>query len=195
MQISFPMKYQFYMGLGTLRSERDLATPWLVNFNILYEHLPFDNNFDGRNLILKTSVNTPGLFSNHSLQLNFNWQSNSGVYRFNTDIARVSGFLNLPALDRLHNSFLLDYRFPIAYPDWEVGPLAYIKRFKGGVFTDFENIGKGNGLRSYGAELRTDLNILRFYLPNVDFGTKIIMPAEESTNKKPIFEFGLILNY
>ena len=195
MQISFPMKYQFYMGLGTLRSERDLATPWLLNFNILYEHLPFDSNLDGSNLILKTFVNTPGLFSNHSLQLNFNWQSNSGVYRFNTDIARASGFLNLPALDRLHNSFLLDYRFPIAYPDWEVGPLAYIKRFKGGIFTDFENIGKGNGLRSYGAELRTDLNILRFYLPNVDFGTKIIMPAEESINKKPIFEFGLILNY
>ena len=86
----------------------------------------------------------------------------------------------------------MDYRFPIAYPDWEIGPLAYVKRIKGGFFTDFENIGKGNGLRTYGAELRADMNLLRFYLPNFDVGGKIIVPNNQNT-KSPIFE--LILNF
>ncbi|MDA9555729.1 hypothetical protein N9R54_05780, partial [Pelobium sp.] len=117
-----------------------------------------------------------------------------GVYAFNNDITRASGYANLTPVQKLYNTLLLDYRFPILYPDLELGPLAYIKRIRGGFFTDFENIGKGNGLRSYGAELRADMNLLRFYLPNFDLGGKIIIPNESST-KTPIFELGLNFSY
>jgi hypothetical protein len=90
---------------------------------------------------------------------------------------------------------MLNYRFPVFYPDWELGPLAYIKRVKAGFFSDFQNLGHGNNLapKSYGAEIRTDLNLLRFYLPNFDIGERIIF-LNEKTNQNPIFEFMLSYN-
>jgi hypothetical protein len=91
----------------------------------------------------------------------------------------------------VHNTLLFDYRFPLFYPDWEIGPFAYIKRFKGGFFADFENIFNGHGLspRTYGAELRADMNLLRFYLPNFELSGKIIFVNQKPV-QNPIFETG-----
>jgi hypothetical protein len=190
--INFPIKYNLSIGLNTRTSERDLAPKWGQNFNLSYEHLPFERALRGNNLVFKSLFYFPGFANNHSLSTSFNWQENSGVYQFNIDLPRASGYANLSGINNLSNTFLVDYRFPIAYPDWEIGPLAYVKRIKGGFFTDFENIGKGNGLRTYGAELRADMNLLRFYLPNFDVGGKIIVPNNQNT-RSPIFE--LILNF
>jgi hypothetical protein len=190
--INFPIKYNLSIGLNTRTSERDLAPKWGQNFILSYEHLPFERALRGNNLVFKSLFYFPGFANNHSLSTSFNWQKNSGVYQFNIDLPRASGYANLNGIDNLSNTLLVDYRFPIAYPDWEIGPLAYVKRIKGGFFTDFENIGKGNGLRTYGAELRADMNLLRFYLPNFDVGGKIIVPNNQNT-KSPIFE--LILNF
>jgi hypothetical protein len=190
--INFPIKYNLSIGLNTRTSERDLAPKWGQNFILSYEHLPFERALRGNNLVFKSLFYFPGFANNHSLSTSFNWQENSGVYQFNIDLPRASGYANLNGIDNLSNTLLVDYRFPIAYPDWEIGPLAYVKRIKGGFFTDFENIGKGNGLRTYGAELRADMNLLRFYLPNFDVGGKIIVPNNQNT-KSPIFE--LILNF
>jgi hypothetical protein len=193
-EINFPLKYQFYAGKNSQRSPRDLAPKWGQNFRLIYEHLPFEKNLNGSSFALKTQFYFPGLVQNHSFQASYNIQNTSGAYRFNNEITRASGYANLAPLSKLYNTLLLDYRFPIAYPDLEIGPLAYIKRIRGGFFTDFENIGKGNGLRSYGAELRADMNLLRFYLPNFDLGGKIIIPNGSST-KNPIFEIGLNFSY
>lgn len=193
-QINFPLQYQVFAGFNSQTSPRDLAPKWGQNIRLSYEHLPFDKNLNGNNLVFKSQFYFPGLWMNHSLQASFNSQNNDGVYNFNTDISRANGYANMAPLQKLYNTLLLDYRFPIAYPDLELGPLAYVKRIKGGVFADFENIGNGKGLRSYGAELRADMNLLRFYLPNFDLGGKIIIPNESST-KNPIFELGLNFSY
>lgn len=192
--ISFPLKYQINAGINTRTASRDLAPKWGQNFSLVYAHFPFEKAINGDRLYLKTAFYFPGLMVNHSFQVSLNWQKNSGIYFFDYDIPRASGFANLAAIPNLHNSVLLDYKFPIAYPDWEIGPLAYIKRLKGGFFTDFENINEGGGLRTYGAELRADMNLLRYYLPNFDLGGKIIIPAE-GNSKKPIFELGFTINY
>lgn len=188
--VRFPLKYQFSEGLNTQRSARDLAPKWGQNIILTYEHLPFETHLNGYYFSFESFLYAPGLFRNHSLQMSLNFQNGNGIYSSNIGISRASGYANLAPLSNLYNTFLVDYRFPIAYPDLEIGPLAYIKRIRGGFFTDFENIGKGNGLRSYGAELRADMNLLRFYLPNFDLAGKLIIP-NESSSKKPIFELGL----
>jgi hypothetical protein len=193
--IKFPLDYSLFWSYYTKRSAQDLASPWGINLRLKYQHLPFDPAITGNNLILKSYFYLPGVISNHSFQVSYNWQKNNGFYQYHSDIARASGYAHLNPLNKLENSFFMSYKFPIAYPDWEIGPLAYIKRIKGGFFTDFENLGTDGGLRSYGAEIRADLNLLRFYLPNFDAGTKIIIPAEKNITKKPIFEFGLFFNY
>ncbi len=192
--LNFPLAYQLSAGLNSSSAPRDLAPRWGQNFSLNYQHLPFDTKTSGENLFFESQFYFPGIFANHSFQASYNWQSNSGAYDFNIDIPRAYGYVNLTALQRLRNTLLLRYRFPIAYPDWEIGPLAYVKRIRGGFFADFENIGKGKGLRTYGAELKADMNLLRFYLPVFTLGGRIIIPQENST-KNPIFDFTLTYSY
>jgi hypothetical protein len=193
-QIKFPLTYQLSMGLNSRTAPRDLAPKWGQNIGITYRHLPFDNAINGENLYVRSIFYFPGIMTNHSFRISANWQNNSGVYNFDIDLPRASGFANLAPLNMISNTLLLDYRFPIAYPDLELGSFAYIKRIKGGVFTDFENIADGKGLRTYGAELRADMNLLRYFLPNFDLGGRIIFSNENST-RNPIFEFGINFNY
>jgi len=193
-KIAFPLTYQLFAGLNWATSQRDLAPKWGQNFILSYEHLPFDTNLNGENLVFRSQFYFPGFARNHSFQASYNFQTNSGIYNFGNDIPRASGFANLAPILNLSNTLLLDYRFPIFYPDWEVGALAYVKRLKGGFFVDYENIGNGKGLRSYGAELRADLNLLRFFLPGFDLGSKIIIPTKNTT-KNPIFEFSLNFSF
>jgi hypothetical protein len=192
--LRFPFNHQFFIGLNSQTSKRDLAPKWGQNLDINFDHTPFEQRIVGTNFTLKTAFYFPGLFKNHSLQVSLNTQNNSGAFRFNTDIPRANGYAYFTSANHLKNTFLLDYRFPIFYPDLELGPIAYIKRIKGGFFTDFENLNEGGGMKSFGAELRADLNLLRYYLPNFDLGGKIIILNQNNT-KKPIFEFSLNFSY
>ncbi|WP_256012400.1 hypothetical protein [Desertivirga xinjiangensis] len=188
-KISFPMHYQIYAGRSSRRSARDLAPKWGQSFNLTYRHFPFDNVLVGDLLVFKSSFFFPGIHKNHSFQAAFNWQHGAGDYQNTIDIPRVSGYTYMSAIGNPYNTLFLNYRLPLFYPDWELGPLAYIKRIKAGLFADFENVGHGNSFspRSYGVELRGDMNLLRFYLPNFDLGGKLVF-INEKANHKPVFE-------
>lgn len=188
--LSFPMLYQVYASANSRRSSRDLAPKWGQNITLTYRNYPFENRVEGELFTFRSTFYFPGIARNHSFQASFNYQESSGNYINTVDIPRVSGYSNLKPVGNTTNTLLLDYRMPLFYPDWEAGPLAFIKRFKGGFFADFENIRKGNSFspRSYGAELRADMNLLRFYLPNFDLGGKIIF-LNEKPRQNPIFEF------
>ncbi len=190
--IRFPIEYEAYFNVNARRSPRDLAPLWGYNLRASYQHLPFDNRLNGELFSFRSLFYLPGLAKNHSLQASFNYQNNGGVYGQNIDIPQVSGYANLVNSGELINTLLVNYRFPIAYPDWELGPLAYVKRLKGGFFSDFENLAHAGGLRTYGFEFRADMNLLRFYLPNFDVGARFIFNNE---NRGTITEFGFNYNF
>jgi hypothetical protein len=194
--LKFPVHYEFAASRTSRRSARDLAPKWGQNVSLRYRHFPFESIPKGDLLTFNSSFFFPGLATNHSFQASYNFQLNSGVYERNTNIPRVSGHLFMKA-SNARNTLLLDYRLPLFYPDWELGPLAYIKRFKAGFFADFENIDSGRRSftpRSYGAELRADMNLLRFPLPNFDLGGRIIFLNEKSI-QNPIFETVAVYNF
>lgn len=195
-RLSFPMKYQVYLNRNTSRSPRDLAPAWGQNFTFSYQHFPFENKLNGDLFTLRTLFYTPGLYKHHSFQTRFNYQLNSGVYNTTNDIPLISGYYHLTPTKDLSTTLLLDYRFPLFYPDWEIGPLAYIKRFKGGFFADFENVFNERSFspRTYGAELSADMNLLRFYLPNFELSGKIIF-VNQKPAQNPIFETGFSYNF
>ena len=195
-KLKFPMRYQAYFNRNSQRSARDLAPVWGQNFSLSYSHLPFQNLLNGALLSFRSIFFTPGLMSNHSFQTNFNYQKTSGAYNFNIEIPRISGYGNLSLNPRLRNTLLLDYRFPLFYPDSEIGPFAYIKRVKGGIFADFENIGKGNPFnpRTFGLELSSDMNLMRFLLPNFELAGKVILSRGNGL-RKPILEFGFLYDF
>jgi hypothetical protein len=194
--INFPIRYQFNLRANTRRTALDLAPKWGQNIAIGYRNFPLTNQITGELFSIRTNLFFPGILTNHSFQTSFNYQHGNGIYDLIVDIPRISGYDNLRPTSYLRNTLLLDYRFPLFYPDWEIGPLAYVKRFKGGFFADFENIGKDQPFspRTFGAELRADMNLLRFYLPLFDVAGKVIL-VNEKPRQKPIFEFGITYSY
>jgi len=194
-KIPFPLQYQFYLTHNTQRSIRDIAPRWGQNLSVSYQSLPLAKTLSGDIFRIQTSFFTPGFKTNHSMQTSFNYQKTGGVYNFIIEIPRVSGYGNLKPKP-IRNTLLFDYRLPLFYPDAEIGNLMYVKRVRGAIFADFENIGKGNQFkpRTYGLELNADLNLLRFYLPDFIAVGKLIFVNEKPT-KGPILEFGFNYNF
>jgi hypothetical protein len=195
-KLKFPIRYQAYFNRNSQRSARDLAPAWGQNFSFSYSHLPFQKLLNGTLISFRSLFFAPGLMNNHSFQTSFNYQKTSGAYDFNIEIPRISGYGNLSLNPRLRNTLLFDYRFPLFYPDSEIGPFAYIKRVKGGIFADFENIGKGAPFqpRTFGLELSSDMNLMRFLLPNFELAGKLILSRDNGL-RKPIMEFGFLYDF
>ncbi|MBC7914436.1 MAG: hypothetical protein H7Y07_09970 [Pyrinomonadaceae bacterium] len=194
--LEFPMHYELSLSKNNRRSSRDLAPKWGQNISVKYRHFPFENQVDGELFTFKSTLYFPGLARNHSFQASFNFQNGDGNYKNTVDIPRVSGYMYLAVPGKTSNTLLLDYRLPLFYPDWELGPLAYIKRFKAGLFADFDNIDQKKTFapRSYGFDLRADMNLLRFPLPNFDLGGKVTFLNEKS-KQNPIFETVVSYNF
>lgn len=194
--IQFPLHYQLYFNHNVRRSPLDLAPRWGQNLSITYRHLPFDGRSSGELLSFRTAFYFPGIAYNHSFLIRFNYQQSSGVYRIANDIPLISGYDQLKPLP-VDNTLLFNYRFPIAYPDWAIGPLAYIKRLKGGFFADFQNVRTGNPFspRTLGLEFRSDMNLLRFYLPNFDIGIKLIYVNELDARRPVIATYSIAYSY
>lgn len=194
--LEFPMNYELALSRNSRRNARDLAPKWGQNVSARFRHFPFENQVNGELFTFRSTFYFPGVAKNHSLQASFNFQDSDGAYNNTIDIPRVNGYIFMKPGPNTRNTLLLDYRLPLFYPDWELGPLAYIKRFKAGFFADFENIDSKDKFspRSYGAELRSDMNLLRFPLPNFDIGGKIIF-LNEKPRQNPIFEFITSYNF
>lgn len=188
--LKFPMEYNFTFNHSVRTTERDIAPKWAQVFRVTYDHQPFDKNLGGEILALESFLYFPGFAKNHSFLASFNYQKASGVNQYATEIATVYGYNNILAKSKLQNSLLFNYRFPFAFPDWELGPLAYVRNFRAGLFCHYENIGKGttfNDPKTYGVELNTSVNLLR-YQPVVDLGARLVF-VNQIYNQNPILEF------
>lgn len=194
-KVNFPLLIQYYFNRNERRSLQDLAPKWGQNFNFIYRNLVFDQRLNGTIFSMKSTLYFPGLTNNHSFQTRFNFQQRSGDYSLTNDIPMVSGYDQL-ASSKVNNTLFVDYRFPIVYPDLDIGPLAFVKRLKGGFFADFENFAQKRNFspRTFGIELRADMNLLRFYLPNFDAGIRAIY-VNESNPQKIVFTYGLSYTY
>lgn len=192
--IRFPLETGFTFTHTTRTAERDIAPKWAQIVRFSYYSQPFDKQLSGDLFAVAGFLYFPGLAKNHSFLANFNYQEATGIRTYNNDINTVYGYNNIMAKSRLKNTLLFNYRFPLFYPDAELGPLAYIRNVRGGVFCHYENLGTDSNLsqpKTYGFELHGNMNLLR-YQPNVDLGTRFVFVNKEY-HHNPIFE--LIVNY
>lgn len=192
--LKFPMEYSFTFTHTTRQAERDIAPKWAQILRVTYLHQPFDNQLVGDLFAAESFLYFPGIARNHSFLANFSYQRTSGIRRYDREINTVYGYSNIPARSILRNTLLLNYRFPIVFPDAEIGPLAYIRNLRGGLFCHYENLGEETNLaepKTFGFELRSSMNLLR-YKPLVDVGGRVVF-VNKMYNQNPILE--LILNY
>jgi hypothetical protein len=193
-RIKLPLETSFTFSHTIRTAERDIAPRWAQILRFSYLSQPFDSKLSGNLFAAEGFFYFPGILKNHTFLANFNYQESTGIRIYTNDIGTVYGYNNIMAKSKLRNTLLLNYRFPIAFPDAEVGPLAYIRNVRGGVFCHYENIGMETDLsepKTYGFELHGNMNILR-YQPNLDLGTRFVFVNREY-HHKPIFE--LIVNY
>lgn len=193
-QLNFPMEYGFSFAHSMRQADRDIAPRWAQTLRLTYLHQPFDKRLDGQLFAAEAFLYFPGLLKNHSFTANFNYQHATGVRRYDNEINGVYGYNNIMARNFLQNTLLFNYRFPFAFPDAELGPLAYIRNLRGGLFCHYENLGIDTDMgqpKTYGFEIRSSMNLLR-YQPVVDLGTRVVF-VNKIYNQKPILE--LILNY
>jgi len=193
-ELTFPMNYGLTLTHNIRQAERDIAPRWGQILRFKYFHQPFDNKLKGDLFSTEAFLYFPGIGRNHSFLANFNFQEASGIRQYNVEINKVYGYNNIRATGILKNTLLFNYRFPIAFPDAELGPLAYIRNIRGGLFCHYENIGRGTTMlepKTYGMELHANMNVLR-YEPNIDLGTRIVL-INKVYKQNPIVE--LLLNY
>ncbi|MNN08372.1 hypothetical protein D3C81_1212250 [compost metagenome] len=172
-ETAFPLTYQLYFNRNARMANMDQYPRWGQNFSITYRHTPFENKAKGEILSARTVFYLPGFVNNHGFQIRLSAQAGTGIYEYINDIPLVSGF-SYYKYEKIKNTLLVNYRFPIAYPDFSIGSLTYIKRIKGGVFADYQNIHKHKEAapKSFGGYLSFDFNAFRYPLPDFEFVVK-----------------------
>jgi hypothetical protein len=182
------------------RNRRDINSKWGQTVDLSVYNTLKGSDFTGRQFSFYSVLYFPGLAKHHSL-----W----GYWAFQQTYipqARVSGqgldnyiFSNqipLPRgipISRFQKFYSMsgNYTLPIWYPDVAVGPIVNVQRLRGNAFVDYgfgtsqfgQNPPFSTTYLSVGAELKMDINILRF-LPQFDIGIRYsfgIRPNSVST--------------
>ena len=168
------LDYSFYAYRFIKQSYKDLFPRWGQSITGSFRHSPLGDNNLGSIVSAGTRFYFPGLIRHHGIRIDLNWQyKNEGTYTYSNQINLPRGYDYIDA-EQLA-CFALNYKFPFAYPDFALGPLAYFKRFKANLFFDG---GTATGsdinqqLQSAGVELTSDMHILRFVFP-VDLGVRV----------------------
>ena len=193
-KLKFPIETSFTFTHSIRTAERDVAPRWAQTLRFTYLSQPFDQQLSGNLFAAEGFFYFPGVAKNHVFLANFNYQETSGIRTYSSAINTVYGYNNILAKSKLKNTLLLNYRFPIVFPDAEIGPLAYITNVRAALFCHYENLGTDTNLsqpKTYGFQLNTSMNLMR-YQPVFDLGTRFVFVNREY-HQNPIFE--VIVNY
>lgn len=174
------------------RSTRDLNSKWGYAMYLNSTNTPYNGDFTGKNFSFLNYLYFPGFFKHHSLWGYWGFQATViKLGRVNTIEGLESNYIfrnqiPLPrgvggSLAERVYTMSINYALPLWYPDIALGPILNFKRVRVNGFMDYA-FGDNPKLRatrpdqpstysslSLGAELKLDLNILRF-LPEYDVG-------------------------
>jgi len=187
------LDYSFYAYRLIKQSSKDLFPRWGQSITGSYRHSPLGDNNLGSIVSVGTRFYFPGLIRHHGIRIDLNLQYKyEGSYSYSNQINLPRGYdyINAEQLAL----FALNYKFPVAYPDFALGPLIYFKRLKANVFFDG---GSASGhhetrqLQSTGVELTSDMHLLRFVFP-VDLGVRLgFRPLEKQYFANFLFSVNL----
>jgi hypothetical protein len=171
--IDYQLNFQSYQRLAY----RDIFPPLGILVNLHAKSSPFTENVLGNMFSIQGKFYLPGFVEDHGVSLAGGYQNqNPELYLFSSYLSFPRGYQSLYT-EKLY-TFKGDYVFPLYYPDWEIGPLMYIKRFKAGFFYDYalnqyrsqnsatqEINWVSKGYQSAGVELTADFHLFRFMFP------------------------------
>ena len=184
-------------------SMRDIYPRWAQTFDLNYTFAPFDKKIYGTAVSLKTSFYFPGILPDNGIKIRLEKEKQiPAKYLFGNSVPYPRGYKNINS--RELGLLSIDYVLPLAYPDFNLFSLLYLKRIRTGLFYDYalgtDNtyyILTDNGwapdhyndyketFRSFGFELLADFHIFR--LPFMISGG--VQTAWKNFSETPAFEF------
>ena len=197
------MSYRLYYHQIMRSSQQDILPNFGIILNGRFYHSPFGSQNMGRMIGGQGILYLPGLMRNHGTKLYGGAQQriNGDHYAFSDIVRFPRGWSRVSSKELSVLGF--DYQLPLINPDWSFGGLTYIRRISASLFYDYaflsryqyqdgEVAGTYNlNISSYGLEIISDMNFLRFYAP-VKIGIRTsYLPELRDTN----FEFLLSVDF
>ncbi|MFN8582536.1 MAG: hypothetical protein U0163_16375 [Gemmatimonadaceae bacterium] len=157
----YPMTYTLSASHFAESATRDIL-PRGVLGSLVYRHTPFDGDYQGHQLSVYGGLYLPGLMRHHGLLLEGEREEQRRVNYLFSSIYSVSRGYDAFTAERSYR-LGATYAFPLFYPDFALGPLAYFRRVQGAVFYDYGYAARRDNsvyllLRSTGAEVTTDMS-------------------------------------
>jgi len=197
------LAYRLYFYNLLRQSSQNIMPKWGQQFDIIYRHTPFIGSDLGTLAGIQSVIYFPGFLKNDGFKIYQGFQNKS----FTSNSYKFANFVRVPRgyvgyQNNKMYSLSADYKFPVCYPDFSVGKLAYIKRIKSTLFYDYAWLSmptrddKGNiypntleaKMKSVGLELTSDLHILRFFAP-IEIGFRSVYRPDYQD-----FQFNLLLS-
>jgi len=188
----FSMGYGFSMYRQIKSNFRDIFPRWGQSMGLYYRHTPFQGDDMSYLAAATLSLYFPGIIRHQGLNIYAGYQHREITYYKFADIVRYPrGMTGMQDQDLL--SFMGTYAIPIAYPDWSIGPVLYMKRIRANLFYDYAfawNSGKQDTYNSLGADLLTEVHLLRFIAP-FEIGVRsAYLPDEDAFYWSFLFSVG-----
>jgi Tol biopolymer transport system component len=166
-------------------SAKDMFPRLGQTLTLNYRSTPFAGNSMGDIFVIQTNLYFPGVFKHQGIRVYGAYQSYhpqpTTLYTYADLITFPRGYNGL--MDEQVMSVSLNYKLPLFYPDLSLGSLVYFKRFKLNLFFDWAQGWTGKQVNIYqstGAELTSDLHLLRFLYP-FELGVRAVyFPADSS---------------
>ncbi|MDR0982708.1 MAG: hypothetical protein LBM07_05650 [Culturomica sp.] len=159
------LEYGLNFSNYTYLAQQMINPRWGQILQIGYTHTPWKKADLGKQWWAAGTLYFPGFALNHSFSLYGGYQNREEVYYYKKKILIPRG-MNEYAPDFL--TVRSTYSMPLAYPDFNIGSLLYIKTIKGSLFFDFMQQEFANGNQqdySCGVEVNADCHFLRLPFP------------------------------
>ena len=168
---AYSFRYRFYAHHKLKKGQRDIETRWGQSIDVQIRDTYFNDIQRATVISAAVRLYFPGFMKHHTSRFYTAYQIKDAVsYSPADQILLPRGYIGILSDDLF--SFRFDYIFPIFYPDFSLGSVAYFKRLKAAAFYDLgmgPNIVLGstqyNTLQTYGLDLTTDVHFLRHMAP------------------------------
>jgi hypothetical protein len=159
--------YRFLFYTQLRQSTRDIIPKWGQTLQINFQNTPFDGDSANSIFASELTLYFPGLIRHHGFRVYGAYQNRVVNHYYYSDIINFPRGYSGIYVDRLFSGSV-SYAFPVFYPDWNIGPIVYLKRLKGNIFYDYARSLNAAPIQTYqsiGLDLTVDLHLLRHFAP------------------------------
>lgn len=188
------LDYGIYFSQTYKTALRDLQPRWGQVLVLNYRQTPIklENFGNGKTFAAQGILYLPGLLKHHGIRLYGGYQERSGEVIYSALVNLPRGLSGI-SFDKILSA-KVDYVFPIFYPDWRLGPIAYFKRFKARLFYDFYFSGPNLSELSdqtAGIDLTTDVHLFSMLAPFEIGARAVYLQGAQVVNINLLFSFNI----